>query len=82
MEKNNFTKEELEIILTNNYDCFADHGDGTCHALTTKECEGCRFYTPRCQVKDNPFYRYSWTNTEKMRMVVKKTLIQKNQIME
>lgn len=82
MEKNNFTKEELEIIMTNNYDCFADRKDGKCHALTKKECEGCRFYTPRCQMQDNPFYRYSWTDKNKMEDIVKRYLIKKNQIME
>lgn len=80
-KNNNFTKEELEIIMTNNYDCFADCGDG-CHALNEKECKGCSFYTPRCQIKDNPFYKYSWIDKDKMKNLTKKLLIKREQIME
>ena len=82
MEKNNFTKEELEIIMTNNYDCFADRKDGYCHTLKEKKCKDCRFYTPRCKVKDNPFYKYSWTDEAKMKEICRRRLIKKNQIME
>lgn len=79
---NNLSKHDMEVIMTNNYDCFAAKNDGTCHALTKKECEGCRFFTPRCQVKDNPFYKYSWTDESKMKEICKKCLIKKDNIME
>ena len=42
--------------------CFADRKDGTCHALSYKNCEYCKFYTPRSKVKNNVFYRWSWEN--------------------
>lgn len=69
-------------MKTNNYDCFAIRKDGTCHALTKKECKDCKFYTPRCKIKDNPFYKYSWVNREKMETLIKRNLIKKEYIME
>ena len=62
--------------------CFADRKDGTCHALTEKECEGCRFYCPRKLIKDNPFYEYSYTHTYMMERLKKQKQIAEKLVMK
>lgn len=62
--------------------CFADRKDGKCHALTEKECGGCRFYFPRKFLKDNPFYEYSYVNEAKMRYIKKLKLIREETVMK
>lgn len=62
--------------------CFADRKDGTCHALINKKCKGCKFYKPRDDIKDNPFYEYSYENIGKMKGIIKDKLIRKDQIMK
>jgi len=62
-------------------DCFAFRNDGECHALINKNCENCKFYTPKEKIKDNPFYKYSWINKRKMEGVVYARKIRKEQIM-
>lgn len=62
--------------------CFTAKEDGTCHALNETDCTRCKFYKHRKDIKDNPFYKYSWKNEEKMKEIIKKNGIKEEQIME
>jgi len=62
--------------------CFADRKDGTCHALTKKECDFCKFYTPRSKVKNNVFYRWSWANNYRFNLERIKRNIEMKDVMK
>lgn len=62
--------------------CFADRKDGTYHALIHKNCEGCRFYFPRKDLVDNPFYEYSYTNHYRMGLIKKRKQIVERLVMK
>jgi hypothetical protein len=62
--------------------CFANRKDGQCHALSKKECDGCKFYYPRKLIKDNPFYEYSYVNEAKMKYIKKLKLIRDENVMK
>lgn len=62
--------------------CFAARQDNKCHALNELDCTGCRFYKHKKEIKDNPFYKFSWKNKEQMKKIIKKNYITENQIME
>lgn len=47
--------------------CFANRKDGTCHALTEKQCNNCKFYKHKAKVKNNPFYEWSYKNKERFK---------------
>lgn len=61
--------------------CFADRKDRTCHALVKKECEHCKFYTPRSKVKNNVFYRWSWDNDYRFNKEFRKRRIELKDVM-
>lgn len=62
--------------------CFAERRDGKCHALTTKRCEFCSFYTPRSEVKNNPFYRWSYKTYYKAELDRKERKIKTEDVMK
>ena len=56
-------------------DCFAVHnpenGKAECRALGKIDCEGCSFYKPKNEIKDNIFYKGSFDSKEKYEKAVK-----------
>lgn len=68
--------------MTIKSNCFAARKDNKCHALTVLDCTRCRFYKHRKDIKDNPFYRYSWKNEEKVKKIIKMKVIKEEHIME
>lgn len=74
-------EEEKELKFMKREDCFANRKDGKCHALIEKNCENCKFYTPRDKVKNNPFYKFSYENEIKMKFLIKRTRIKKEDIL-
>ena len=53
-------------------DCFCRINEKKCNALTEKKCENCSFYKKRCEIKNNPYYAYSYKNLKKHSEDVKK----------
>ena len=56
-------------------DCFAVHtpedGKAECRALGKLNCEGCSFYKPKSEIKNNIFYKYSFDSEEEYKEAVK-----------
>ena len=40
--------------------CFARIDANTCNALVNKNCNNCKFYKPKSEIKNNIFYQYSF----------------------
>lgn len=65
-------------MKTYNQECFAAVNplDTTekpyCRALSKLDCEGCRFYKHRDEIKDNVFYKFSFKTEEEYRRAVNK----------
>lgn len=60
--------EEEKKINCNNVDkedCFARIDCSHCNALNEKDCKNCSFYKPRNKIKNNPFYAFSYRDSER-----------------
>ncbi len=75
------TKENVAIDKSIKNDCFARIGSTKCNALTEKNCENCSFYKKRCEIKDNPYYAYSYKNLKKHSEDVKKYKVNPDDIL-
>lgn len=49
---------------TEKTNCFAYINNHRCHALDTKNCVNCKFYKDREEIKNNPFYPFSYKSLE------------------
>jgi len=55
--------------------CFARIDENTCNALVTKRCQHCRFYQHRADIKNNPFYAFSYKDIRQLKSDIKKRKI-------
>lgn len=56
---------------TDKINCFAYVNEHRCNALTEKNCENCQFYKDRKEIKNNPFYPYSYNSLEEYEKDIK-----------
>lgn len=61
--------QELELELSrkkvaDRLSCFARIDRTHCNALNEKDCLNCAFYKKREEIKNNPFYGYSYKKSE------------------
>lgn len=64
-------------------DCFAfckKKGKNVCNVLEDLSCEDCRFYKNRNEIKNNPYYAFSYKDKLKHKEDVKKMNIKKEAI--
>lgn len=64
-------------------DCFAyckKKGKYVCNALEDLCCEDCRFYKKRSEIKENPYYAYSYKDSAKHKEDIKKKNINKEAV--
>lgn len=45
-------------------ECFARIGSNYCNVLNEKKCKGCKFFKPKSEIKNNPYYAYSYDTPE------------------
>lgn len=61
-------------------DCFCRINESKCNALNEKDCKNCSFYKKRCEIKNNPYYAYSYKNLKKHSEDVKKYKVNQDDI--
>lgn len=64
-------------------DCFAyieKDGNPSCNCLTKMQCKDCSFYKKSIEIKDNPFYAFSYKDKRKLAHDLKKYQINESQI--
>lgn len=54
-----------KLDLADKKSCFARGNEHKCNALNEKHCKGCSFYKHRNEIKNNPFYAYSYRSLKK-----------------
>lgn len=67
-----------------NEDCFAFKRIGKkceCHALIELNCNNCRFYKNKNEVKNNPFYAKSFKSAVEHKNVMKRKNIKEDQVL-
>lgn len=69
MDEDNILELIGEDDATN---CFARIDCTHCNALIKKECKDCPFFKYRSEIKNNPYYGYSYDNPEKHKADMKK----------
>lgn len=60
--------------------CFARIDNKHCNALKTKKCSHCKFYKDRKEIVNNPFYAWSYKNSRKHELDMKKYKIRKGDV--
>ena len=53
-------------------ECFARIDRTHCNALNEKDCKGCPFFKLRKEIKNNPYYGYSYKTVEEHEEDMKK----------
>lgn len=62
--------------------CFAYNSKNrSCHALKEIDCRHCKFYKHRKEIKNNPFYGYSWKNKEEHARIMEEKQISKELVL-
>lgn len=72
----------MEKTFKKNCFAYCEKKDKTyCNALSECECEGCRFFTEKAKVKNNPYYAYSYENKAQHLKDIKNKNIKEDQIL-
>lgn len=61
-------------------DCFAYIKENKCNALIEMNCEKCPFYKKRNEIKNNPYYAYSYSDKKRHKKDMDKNHIKESQV--